>query len=160
MKRQHPARKVGIGELAVSADGTPLQTMGVGSCLGVALYDADAGVGGLVHVMLPEADADPANPRRFTDTGIRELVTAVTDAGADRESLAAKVAGGSRMFDFSGESGHVGERNAAVARRTLDDAGIPIAGIDVGGDYGRSLRFDPETGVLVVDGVDAGRTEI
>jgi len=153
-------RKVGIGELAVSADGTTLQTMGVGSCLGVAVYDPGAGVGGLAHVMLPAADGEPANPVRYTDAGIRKLVAAVVEAGADRNALVAKVAGGSRMFDFSGDSGDVGERNALVARETLSELGVPIEGLDVGGDYGRSLRFDPASGALVVDGVGADRTEL
>jgi len=151
---------VGIGELDVSADGTPLQTMGVGSCLGVVLCDPEAGVGGLAHVMLPSADGEPANPVRYTDTGIHELHTAVTEAGAEPTALVAKIAGGSQMFDFSGESGDVGQRNAVVARETLADLDVPVDGTDVGGDYGRSLRFDPEGCVFVVEGVGTDRIKL
>jgi chemotaxis protein CheD len=144
-------RQVGIAEYEVTEDGADLTTSGLGSCLGVAMYDAEAGVAGLVHVMLPSADeAEDTNPAKFADTGIRLLVEELERAGASRDRLVAKVAGGSDMLDFSSHGSGIGIRNVDVVERTLDELAVPIVAEDVGGDHGRSIRLDGETGELLV----------
>lgn len=143
--------KVGIAEYEVTADGAVLTTSGLGSCIGVALHDTRTGVSGLVHVMLPEADevADD-NEAKFADTGTELLVDEMESAGASVRDMKAKIAGGSDMLDFSDDGDSIGVRNAEMVRETLDEFNIPIAGEDVGGDHGRSLRFEARTGDLVV----------
>ena len=142
--------KVGIAEYEVTTDGAVLSTSGLGSCIGVALYDATAGVAGLVHVMLPTAAGTEGNRAKFADTGVEVLVEAMEDVGADRARIAAKIAGGSDMLDFSETGPSIGSRNLAVVRETLAALGIPVAAEDVGGDYGRSLKLEAATGDLIV----------
>lgn len=143
--------KVGIAEYDVSTDGAILTTSGLGSCIGVALYDVTTGTAGLVHVMLPSSEevAD-GNAAKFADTGTTLLVREMEDVGANVRTMQAKIAGGSDMLDFSDSESSIGTRNAEMVRETLDEHDIPIVGEDVGGDHGRSLRFESESGDLVV----------
>ena len=142
--------KVGIAEYQVTTDGTELTTSGLGSCIGVALWDREAGAAGLVHVMLPSAEGNEGAPAKFADTGVEVLVEAMEDAGATRDAMIAKIAGGSDMLDFSENGATIGSRNAQTVRDTLESFAIPIDGQDVGGDHGRSLRLEPRTGDLVI----------
>ncbi|WP_136687649.1 chemotaxis protein CheD [Halorhabdus amylolytica] len=143
--------KVGIAEYDVSTNGAVLTTSGLGSCIGVAIYDRAVGASGLVHVMLPTAeDVDGGNPAKFADTGVETLVSALEDEGADSSNMIAKIAGGSDMLDFSKNGSGIGARNLTVVRETLDALDIPIVEADVGGDHGRSLRLEGETGDLIV----------
>ncbi|WEL20725.1 MULTISPECIES: chemotaxis protein CheD [unclassified Halorhabdus] len=143
--------KVGIAEYDVSTDGATLTTSGLGSCIGVALHDAETGVSGLVHVMLPVAEeVNGGNPAKFADTGVETLVSELEAHGADRSSMIAKIAGGSDMLDFSKNGSGIGVRNANVVEETLSELDIPIVGEDVGGDHGRSIRLEGETGELIV----------
>lgn len=142
---------VGIADLAVTTDGARLTTSGLGSCVGVALFDATAGVAGLVHVMLPSAGGrDVGTPAKFADTGVRALLVAMEDAGADRSRVGAKLAGGSSLLDIDGDDVPINERNVAAVRSTLSDLDVPVEAQDVGGDYGRSLEVVPTTGTLKV----------
>jgi chemotaxis protein CheD len=141
-------RRVGIAEFAV-ADDAALVTSGLGSCVGVALYDPETGVGGLVHVMLPTADAGTGGPdAKYADTGIAALVAALCAAGAVEDRLRAKLAGGSEMLDVGDEP--VGPRNVAAVREALDERGVPVERTDVGGGSGRSLTFHPDSGRLEI----------
>ncbi|MFB6122835.1 MAG: chemotaxis protein CheD [Haloferacaceae archaeon] len=151
---------VGIADWAVTDAGATLSTSGLGSCLGVALYDDVAGVAGLVHVMLPEADPSAENPAKFTDSGIELLLREVVAAGASFDDVVAKLAGGSRMFEFDSQARSIGERNVAVARETLELEGVPLVAEDVGGDYGRSLRLSGASGDLVVKSATAGDVQL
>ncbi|KAB1194569.1 chemotaxis protein CheD [Haloferax sp. MBLA0076] len=149
--------KVGIADYAVDSDGGSLTTSGLGSCIGVALYDPDSGVSGLAHAMLPEADPS-GDPAKFADTGIQSLLSEMKDAGADPTRVVAKLAGGSTMFDFTSANGgaSIGDRNVESARKTLERLGIDIVAMDVGGDHGRSLELDTSTGDLRVRSAKAG----
>lgn len=143
--------KVGIAEYDISIDGDTLTTSGLGSCIGVAIHATETGISGLVHVMLPKSEeVDGGNPAKFADTGVETLVESLEDAGADRSNMVAKIAGGSDMLDFSKNGSGIGARNATVVRDTLESMGIPIESEDIGGDHGRSLRLEGESGDLVV----------
>jgi len=143
-------RRVGIADFAVTDDGAVLTTSGLGSCLGVGLFDESAGVAGLAHTMLPTAPDDADNVAKFSDTGIDAVVSAMRREGANVDNIRAKLAGGSAMFEFDSQEESIGKRNVAVGRTTLERLGIPIVAADVGGDSGRSLRFQGDTGILVV----------
>lgn len=143
-------KKVGIAEYEVTTADAVLSTSGLGSCIGVALYDGVADVAGLVHVMLPTAENNEGNRAKFADTGVEVLVEAMEELGADRDDITAKVAGGSDMLDFSENGSSIGSRNLDTVRETLADFSIPIQGEDVGGDHGRSLKLQAATGDLIV----------
>jgi len=143
--------KVGIAEYEVTAADAELTTSGLGSCVGVALYDTATGAAGLVHVMLPVADEmEDGKAAKFADTGTRLLIEELAGLGADLAAVEAKIAGGSDMLDFSGEGSGIGDRNVDQVQETLEVNDIPIVGKDVGGDHGRSLRLEAATGDLVV----------
>ncbi|WP_267163905.1 chemotaxis protein CheD [Halovenus salina] len=143
--------KVGIAEYEVTADGATLTTSGLGSCVGVALYDEHSGRAGLVHVMLPAAEeVDDGKPAKFADTGTELLIEELEAIGANKRSLEAKIAGGSDMLDFSEGGSGIGDRNVDQVKTTLSEHNISLTGEDVGGDHGRSVRLKASTGDLVV----------
>jgi len=143
--------KVGIAEYEVTTDDAVLTTSGLGSCLGVAIYDDVAGVAGLVHVMLPTAeDMDESNDAKFADTGIEIMVEAMEAEGASRPRMKAKAAGGSDMLDFSENGSGIGVRNIEQVEETLEAFDIPLLDTDVGGDHGRSVRLESDTGDFIV----------
>lgn len=154
---QPERRKVGIAEYEVASDGAVLTTSGLGSCIGVAIHDPETGVSGLAHVMMPAAaEIEGGNAAKFADTGTVLLVEELTAAGAEPDRLEAKIAGGSDMLDFSENGAGIGERNVETVRRTLSENDVSIAAEDVGGDHGRSLRFESRTGELVVKSANEG----
>lgn len=143
--------KVGIAEYEVTRESVELTTSGLGSCVGVALYDDETGAAGLVHVMLPEAEkVKNGNAAKFADAGTELLIEELLALGADPENIRAKIAGGSDMLDFSDGGPGIGDRNVAMVRDTLDEHNVALVGEDVGGDHGRSLRLDTTTGTLLV----------
>ena len=150
--------RVGIAEYAVSTDGTLLSTSGLGSCVGVALFDDLAGIAGLVHVMLPAASDSPGGkPAKFADTGTVTLLEAMEDHGADRKKVFAKIAGGSNMLDIGEPGERISNRNVEAVREALERLDVPIVGEHVGGTHGRSLEVRPSAGDLfirVVQGED------
>jgi len=152
--------KVGIAEYEVTTESVALTTSGLGSCVGVALYDGETAAAGLVHVMLPVADEmDDGRAAKFADTGTELLIAEMEKRGANRRDIEAKIAGGSDMLDFSEGGSGIGDRNVEQVKETLDDHGIPIVAEDIGGDHGRSVRLDASTGDLHVKSANReGRT--
>lgn len=143
--------KVGIAEYEVTANGATLTTSGLGSCVGVALYDQETGAAGLVHVMLPVAEEmDDGKPAKFADTGTELLIDELEATGANRRTIEAKIAGGSDMLDFSDGGSGIGDRNVKQVKETLAENSIDLIGEDVGGDHGRSVRLDATTGEFLV----------
>lgn len=145
--------RVGVADWRVTDDDSLLVTSGLGSCVAVAVHDADAEVGGLLHAMLPEADGPVENPAKYVDSGLDEMLSAMMRLGASPDNLIAKLAGGSSMLDLSiGDS--VGARNVAAAERALADAGVELLASETGGDSGRSVSFSPTSGDVTIDRVD------
>jgi chemotaxis protein CheD len=134
---------VRMGELATSATpGEVLVTIGLGSCVGVALVDARRPIVGLAHVMLPAGDAD-GPVAKFADSGVPRLAEAVRELGAAR--LEAVLVGGAQMFSFSGENGgNIGARNEAAVRDELARLSIPVRAAATGGRRGRTVRVHVE----------------
>jgi chemotaxis protein CheD len=134
---------VRMGELATSSDpGTGLVSIGLGSCIGLALVDASAGVAGLAHIMLPGPGADAAAtrpPGTFADTGVPALLEAVLAAGARRMCLSAVIVGGAQMFGSAGRM-QVGQRNEEAVRAAIRAVRIPIVATETGGGSGRTIR--------------------
>jgi len=149
--------KVGIAEYEVTADDAELTTSGLGSCVGVALYDTETGAAGLVHVMLPATDEmDGGKAAKFADTGTQLLLDELRAIGANPATVEAKIAGGSDMLDFSEGGSGIGDRNVEQVRETLSANDVPIVAEDVGGDHGRSLRLEATTGDLIVKSANRG----
>ena len=153
--------KVGMADLKVCKAPDALTTLGLGSCVGIAIRDAAKGIGGLAHIMLPDSTAikDNSNIPKFADTGIDELVKQLVAMGAGRTRLEAKIAGGAQMFAFSGKntSANVGERNAEAVKKKLGELRIPILAEDTGKNFGRTVVYYPANGNFLIRAV--GRDE-
>ena len=146
--------KVGMADLKVCKSPDGVTTLGLGSCVGIALRDPVTKIGGLAHIMLPDSTVirNNSNIPKFADTGIDALVKQIVAAGANRGRLVAKIAGGARMFAFSNNSDMtgVGDRNVEAVKRKLQQLRIPILAEDTGKNYGRTVVFYPETGDFVI----------
>lgn len=149
--------KVGMADLNVCHAPDALTTLGLGSCVGVALYDKSTKIAGLVHVMLPDSTKVRQNQNRakFADTGIEMLLEKMKASGANVSNLTAKIAGGAQMFAFksNGDMLQVGKRNVEAVKSKLNELHIRIIAEDTGLNYGRTVEFFPETGDFVIKAV-------
>jgi chemotaxis protein CheD len=149
--------KVGMADLKVCKCPDALTTLGLGSCVGVALYDPVTKVSGLLHCMLPDSTTirNNTNVAKFADTGIDELIRQMTALGANKNRLVAKIAGGAQMFSMrsANDNLRVGERNAAAAKQKLKELNIRLLAEDCGLNYGRTVEFYSETGNYVIKAV-------
>ena len=149
--------KVGMADMNLCSAPDAITTLGLGSCVGVVLYDAAKKLCGMVHVMLPDSTQIRNNQNRakFADTGIEALMEELIKKGANRRCVTAKIAGGAQMFAFSTNNDmlRVGERNVEATKRKLAQLGIPILAEDTGLTYGRTIEFYPENGSLVIKAV-------
>ncbi len=149
--------KVGMADLKVCKSPDGITTLGLGSCVGIAIRDPITKIGGLAHVMLPDSTAIRQNNNiyKFADTGIVELVRLMELEGAKKARMVAKIAGGAQMFAFQNKTDlvRVGDRNVEASKKALKTLGIPILAEDTGENFGRTVIFYPETGDYVIRAV-------
>jgi len=152
--------RVKVAECAVGRDEQTLITIGLGSCVAIALYDSTARVGGLAHTLLPDETMarDRTNPAKFAASAVTLLLAEMTRLGADAKRVRAKLVGGSSMFANLLPAGgiNIGDRNVAAARRALEQNGIRIVAEDVGSDHGRSVHFHLDDGRVEVRSLKKG----
>lgn len=161
MTEQWEVVKVGIADMNVVRPPHMIRTSGLGSCVGIILYDEWKLIAGLAHIMLPDSTlskSGPINPAKFADTAIMELINKMEKLGVKRNSLKAKIAGGAQMFQFSGTSDimRIGPRNVEAVKKELENLKIKIYGEDVGGNSGRTIEFNPKTFDLTIRTVNKG----
>lgn len=144
--------EIGIGQLIVAEAPKRLLTPALGSCVGVALYDAHAMRGGLSHIMLPSATGNGAamHGGRFADQAIAKLVRMLDEAGSPRRRLRAKIAGGATMFRGEAPISTIGDRNVAEVKRQLTTMHIALEAEDTGESYARTIELELATGELIV----------
>ena len=151
--------RVGIADMNICKAPDKITTIGLGSCVGVVLYDDISKISGLVHIMLPDSTKIKQNQNKlkFADTGIDCLLDELTKYGVPKFRLKAKIAGGAKMFEFSSNSdiASIGDKNVIAVRERLSMYGIKIISEDVGLNYGRTIIFDPESSELTI--VKAGK---
>jgi chemotaxis protein CheD len=133
---------IGIGEYRVGS--FPMMTIGLGSCIGLTLYDESLKVGAMVHIMLPESAGRKDRPGKYADTAVPILLKELNAMGCKNRSLVAKMAGGASMFEYFGANLNIGERNAEKIRALLKEHNIRLVKEDVGGKVGRSVTFFPQ----------------
>ena len=141
---------VGIAEMAVTNNqNVLLTTYSLGSCLGVAIYDPVAHVGGLLHLMLPDSTIDPvkaaAQPSMFVDRGVPALFRAAYQLGADKFRLIVAVAGGAQIMDSSGYF-NIGKRNCETLTELLKQNGLRTHAEQTGGMVNRTMHLSIATG--------------
>ena len=143
---------VGVADCRVaSGPNEMLTTYALGSCIGLAVYDPQAAIGGLLHFMLPDSTIDPARgkekPYMFADTGVPLLLEQVTKLGASKRRLVLLAAGGANMLE-AGAGLEIGKRNYQALRRILWKAGLLLHGEAIGGAKSRTMRLEVGPGKL------------
>lgn len=156
--------QVGIAELKVGKAPQKITTIGLGSCVGVTLYDPSSKIGGMVHIMLPNSKEikNNDNAAKFADTGVPKLLDEVLKKGAHKNNLVAKIAGGAQMFNLATGNNalRIGDRNILAVKEILHKLKIPIKANDTGLNYGRTIILDLETGGVWVRTIGKGEKQI
>lgn len=156
--------KVGMADLKVCAYPDSLTTLGLGSCVGIALYDKVTKITGLAHIMLPDSTRILRNENiaKFADTGIEETVRQMLLRGANRSHIVAKIAGGADMFNMGNSSTtfRVGASNIEAVKKKLQEMRIPLLSEDVGLNYGRTVIIKSEDGGFIIKSVGKPIKEI
>ena len=150
MMNQAPQKvTVGIADMKMLQWDGELITYALGSCIGICLYDPNVKLAALIHIMLPiNMETGRKNTMKYADTGIKETLRQLEAHGARKSRLVAKIAGGAKMFEVSGNSnlGNIGQRHIESVRMNLRREGIHIVSENVGGTVARTLSFFPATG--------------
>lgn len=156
--------KVGMADYKVGRYPASLISYGLGSCVGIALYDPVTKIGGLAHIMLPDSKQarSTENPAKFADTALPKMLDDLQKLGALKTRLTAKIAGGAQMFSFTNTTDimRVGERNAEAVRIILKKLDLRLIADDTGGNYGRTVELKLDTGVFRVKTIDKGEKEL
>jgi len=130
-----------------------LITYSLGSCIAVIIFDPLAGVGGMLHYMLPESSLDPEkaqkNPSMFADTGITRLFKNSYQMGARKENIVVKSVGGAQMLDPNGIF-NIGKRNCLAMRKIFWKNNVAITAEHVGGEVNRTVRLEMDSGRVIV----------
>ncbi len=141
---------IGISEMKVTKDPDDvLVTHALGSCIGVAIHDPVANVGGILHYMLPLSSLDPAkaaiNPYMFGDTGIPAFFQEAYRLGAVKERLKVVMAGGARVIETDSRF-DIGSRNVVIARKLFWKNAVLITAEHVEGTIPRTLYLEVSKG--------------
>ncbi len=151
---------VGIGEFKVSKNPARLVTLGLGSCVGVGMWDPVTGIGGLIHIMLPSSKefSKLSRKEKYADLGIPMMLREMINMGAGKSRITAKLVGGAQMFSGLDKKQvfNIGERNIKASRSILKELNITIAAEDVGGNRGRTMYLDLQNGQVLVKTLGKG----
>lgn len=145
---------VGIGEKQIACSPIKLQALGLGSCIGLSLYDPVTRIGGLAHIMLPNSNSNKTDLRgKYADTATNDLLAEMLKQNARKETIVAKIVGGASMFGLQNDVLRIGEKNIHATKSALKELGIPIVSEDVGGTVGRTVILHTENGNVEVKSV-------
>ncbi|MGL4773748.1 MAG: chemotaxis protein CheD [Clostridium sp.] len=156
--------RVGIADLNIVKPPKRIMTVGLGSCIGIAIYDKMNKVAGLSHIMLPDSSQFKTveNKMKFADLAIPMLIELMQKNGGNKRYFTAKIVGGASMFSFSDKNlvSDIGKRNGEAVKAKLAREGIPIVGEHIGGNKGRTMVFDPQNGDVIIRIVGQGEVQL
>ncbi len=152
--KQATTLMVGLGEVKTSQDPAEVLTcLGLGSCIGVCMYDPVAKVAGMAHIVLPSSDGKPEKTGgKYADTGVPMLLEMMLKRGAIKSRVIVKIAGGAQISRAKGlgDAFQIGERNVEAMQAVFSAASMKIKASDTGGHHGRTMRFNLDTGQTMV----------
>jgi chemotaxis protein CheD len=148
------SKMIGIAQMEVSTDGSiQLCAPNLGSCLGVAVYDTELKLGGMIHCLLPMAKSDPdkakSNPCMYVDSGVSELLNVMFKQGAKKERIKIYAVGGANINDDNNIF-EIGKKNYTVFRKMMWKNNMLINTEDVGGACSRTLTLFIDTGKVTL----------
>lgn len=138
------------GELAIVSNDTKVFTI-LGSCVAVVLWDEQTKIGGVNHYLLPNWNNKGAPDVRYGDVAVTELHDKTVLSGAVKRRLVAKIYGGASMLNLSSTGFNIGQRNIEIAKEKLSELHIPIIEEITGGNLGRKILFNPQSGNVKLD---------
>lgn len=151
---------VGMADLNSTKAPGVLTTLGLGSCVGIALYDPIHKIAGLAHVMLPDSTSiqNNSNIAKFADTATVKLINDMIRLGASKNLIKAKIAGGAQMFAFNSTNDNmrIGDRNVDATIKMLSKAGIPLLAKDTGKNFGRTVELYADDGRFIIKTIGYG----
>lgn len=155
VERLNDEIKVGIADWKVDREPNQIITLGLGSCVGIALYDPYKRIGGLAHIMLPDSAQfhNKSNRAKYADMAIPDMLEEMIRLGARKSAVTAKIAGGAQMFNFGDKNVttlNVGQRNTEMTKKVLRELNIPLRGEHTGENYGRTMIFDLKDGKVLI----------
>lgn len=147
--------EVVMGGLGFTAPGKNILQTFVGSCIAICIYDAQAKIAGMAHVMLPKnntPDSTQKSEGKYADTALKILLERLVANGAKLNRLKAKMAGGADIFHNESKKSmfNIGLRNADAIRSMLVEKKIPIVSEDIGSTNGRFVIFDANSSEMTV----------
>ena len=156
---------LGMADLMVVSAPIKLITLGLGSCIGLVVYDSFAKIAGMAHIMLPDSRGLHGSEKvgKFADTAVPAIIEEMLKKGATRARIKAKIAGGAQMFSLPGASAEfltVGAKNVSETRKRLQSMGIALVASDTGGNKGRTIEFSTSNWMLKVKTLGKGVSEI
>jgi chemotaxis protein CheD len=157
-----PVIVVDIAQVKAAPKPAKLVSIGLGSCVGVALYDSHSKVGSLAHIMLPSSSGFDTidNRAKYADTAIPLAIEKMEKLGASRSRIVAKIAGGAKMFSFMPRDDYIGKKNVLAVKNVLKREDIRVVAEDTGGNVGRTVELDTTSGKLLVKTVRHGVKEL
>ena len=159
------AYNVGMADLVVVSAPAKLVTLGLGSCIGLVIFDPVAKIAGMAHIMLPDSRGAKSVEKvgKFADTAVPAVIDEMIKKGALKTRMKAKIAGGAQMFalpDAPTDFLAVGSRNVKETTGMLMKMGIPLVASDTGGNKGRTVEFSTITWMLTIKTLGKGKTDI
>ena len=149
MGYRYPRRSVPSGQYIVRRGSKEVLEAYLGSCVGVALYDRKARVGGLGHFLLPEPIGMDRHWQAecYAATGLPLFLDALALEGASMERLEATVAGGALVGPLSEYDLEldIGGRTAEVVEAILRKAGVRVENEETGGFFTCCLSLNLDT---------------
>lgn len=131
------------GEQAIGVGAEDVVQAILGSCVAVCLWDTELRIGGMNHILLPEAASSEMGALGVGATAMERLINALMRRGADRTRFEAKVFGGAAIVAGLSD---IGAKNTAFVMRYLGTERIPCVAQSTGGTMARHVRFWPATG--------------
>lgn len=146
---------VGLGEIWVTRNpNAVLVTFGLGSCVAVCVYDPEAKVAGMMHVVLPSGNStlNGRSPGKYADSGTPLLIQRMENLGAVRPRIVAKIAGGAKVVHGAASESlmDIGQKNIEAVKKALEREGVTIGAFDTGGVHGRSVWLKTKSGLMMV----------
>ena len=164
MEAERKKIEVSMAEVKFASSPDILATRGLGSCVGIVMYDSIRKIGALAHPMLSDISNAKVrtNPAKFVDPVITMMFEKLQQKGALRHTLRAKLFGGAHMFSAvpSNSPFNIGTKNVAKAKEVLDSLGIKIIAEETGGNYGRTVELDLATGKVKIKTIFHGEKEV
>jgi len=150
--------KIGIADYKVSKSPDRLVTLGLGSCVGITMYDQINKIGGLAHIMLPKNNNPEKRSPKFADDAIEDMLGELLKMGVRTRNIQTKIIGGAQMFSFAGANNKksVGHRNVVAVKQILEELKFRIKAEDTGGTFGRTIELNLENGELRVKTIGHG----